>query len=168
MRWVTRADIHLDRVASPWLIRRFIDPDAVFLFIDPEGPWPQDAISFAMPGAEIGMHDEHGTTYDKLIDRYQLGEPALLAIGDAVRAGVKQMLGGDLDRESATAISLGSSLLALAEGIMIRHPDDEQNLSCSTELYDALYAYFWGRQQDPRFGAATFWERIAELRAQWR
>src|ERR1700691_2338669 len=64
MKWVTRDFVHLDRVASPWLIKRFIDRDAVFVFV----PWgaeerrPADAIPFALPGAEIGPHDQEGTT----------------------------------------------------------------------------------------------------------
>ncbi|WP_328687802.1 chromate resistance protein [Streptomyces phaeochromogenes] len=167
MRWVTRTDVHLDRVASPWLILRFIDPEAEFVFIDPDGPWPTDAVSFAMPGAEIGIHDEDGTTFDKLLARYELTDPVLLDIADGVRAGVHQVLGGDLGDLSAESVSLGFGLLALAEGTMLRHPSDQRNLDHSMEIYDALYAYFWGRQRDPRTGAATFWDRIAELRSAW-
>ncbi|MER5432267.1 chromate resistance protein ChrB domain-containing protein [Streptomyces sp. NPDC002588] len=167
MRWVTRADVHLDRVASPWLIRRFIDPEATFEFIDPDGPWPTGAVSFAMPGAEIGMHDEDGTTFDKLLARYELTDPALDDIADAVRAGVHQLLGGDLAHLSAESMALGTALLALAEGMMLRYPDQE-NLDRSAETYDALYTYFWGRHRDARTGVATFWERIATLRSAWR
>jgi hypothetical protein len=79
MKWVTRDFVHLDRVASPWLIKRFIDRDAVFVFV----PWgkedrrPADAIPFALPGAEIGPHDHEGTTFAKLLKKYRLDDPAL-------------------------------------------------------------------------------------------
>ena len=168
VRWVTRENVHLDRVASPWLIERFIDPEAEFLFIDPDGQWPKDAIPFALPGAAIGMHDEDGTTFDKLLRRYELTDPALGDIADAVRAGVRQMLGGDQSGASEETLALGTALLALAEGIMLRRADDHENLRASAEIYDALYAYFWGRRADPRRGAQTFWERMAVLRTRWQ
>jgi hypothetical protein len=79
MKWVTRDFVHLDRVASPWLIKRFIDRDAVFVFV----PWagedaaPAVAVPFALPGAEIGPHDAEGSTFAKLLAKYQLDDPAL-------------------------------------------------------------------------------------------
>jgi hypothetical protein len=82
MKWVTRDFVHLDRVACPWLIRRFIDTDAEFVFV----PWgeesrrPADAIAFAIPGAELGPHDAQGTTFEKLLAKYKLDDPSLAEI----------------------------------------------------------------------------------------
>ncbi len=74
MHWVTTDHIHLDRVACPWLIRRFIDKDAVFTFLarDKVAGRPSDAIPFAIPGVELGPHDEHGTCFDKFLRKYRL------------------------------------------------------------------------------------------------
>ncbi|HET6736307.1 chromate resistance protein ChrB domain-containing protein [Mycobacterium sp.] len=168
MRWVTRENVHLDRVASPWLIRRSIDPDAEFVFIDPDKPWPTDAIPFALPGAEIGMHDENGSTFDKLLRRYQLDDPVLHDIADVVRAGIRHLFGEDQQGATPETLGLGMALLALSEGLMLRWPADHDNIEASCEIYDALYAYFWARRLDPRSGPETFWERMAGLRAAWR
>ncbi|GAB2968055.1 chromate resistance protein [Amycolatopsis acidiphila] len=164
MRWVTRENVHLDRVASPWLIRRFIDPEAEFLFIDPERPWPDDAIPFALPGAELGMHDENGSTFDKLMAHYRIDDPVVADIAGVVRAGIRHLFGEDQAGASAETVGLGVALLALSEGVMVVAPGDHRNVAASTVVYDALYAYFWGRRHDPRVGPASFWERMAALR----
>lgn len=165
MRWVTRRDVHLDRVASPWLIMRHIDSDAEFVFIDPADVWPPDSISFAMPGALIGIHDPEGTTFDKLMAYYGLKDPVLSDVADAVRAGVRLVLGEHLDGASESAIAIGTALAALAEGVMITHQEDDDNITTSLVIYDSLYTYFWARRRDPRRGPATFWDRIAQLRS---
>lgn len=169
MRWVTREHIHMDRVASPWLIQRFIDPDAEFLFIDPNSkPWPADAVPFALPGAEIGPFDGANTTFHKLLRHHALTDPVLHDIADVVRAGIYHLAGSDQGEASAETISLGVALLALSEGVMLRHSDDYDNLRASAEMYDALYAFFWARRKDSRTEVAIFGERMAGLRDAWR
>ena len=71
MKWVTRDFVHLYRVASPWLIQRFVDPEAQFVFVPlgQEDTRPSDAIPFGLPGVELSSHDEHGTTFEKIIRR---------------------------------------------------------------------------------------------------
>ncbi|MEZ0366054.1 chromate resistance protein ChrB domain-containing protein [Mycobacterium sp. pUA109] len=169
MKWVTRENVHLDRVASPWLIKRFIDPDAEFVFIDPDAaPWPTDAIPFALPGAELGMHDSDGTTFDKILRKYQLDTPELLEMADVIRAAVRHVLGEDQQGSSAWAIHDGITLSMISEGTMLRRNGDHVILDASMELYDSLFAFFWARSVDPRVGKETFWERMESLRAQWR
>jgi hypothetical protein len=168
MKWVTRKTVHLDRVASPWLITRFVDPYAEFVFIDPDTtPCPPDAIPFALPGAELGMHDHDGTTFDKILRKYEIASPELSEMADVIRAGVHHVLGEDQDGASTEVINHGIALAMLSEGQMIRHTDDYAILNASIELYDSLFTAFWARRADPRTGKDTFWARMAALRARW-
>ena len=76
MRWVTRAGCHVDRIGCAWLIRRFIDPDAEFVFIDDPDDVPADATPFDMRGVELSHH--HGDcTFETILRRYQLDDPVL-------------------------------------------------------------------------------------------
>src|SRR5271170_5854787 len=92
MKWVTRDHVHMDRVASPWLIRRFIDPAAEFSFVrfgnEHEHPLPADAIAFAIPGVEIGPHDAQGSTFLKLMRKYNLSDPALEMMAEVIESGI--------------------------------------------------------------------------------
>jgi hypothetical protein len=142
-KWTTYEHLHLDRVATPWLIRRFIDPQAEFIFL----PWgqadqaPADAVSFGFPGSTIGGHDEEGTAFEKTITRYDLDDPALPFMGRIIGAGVRHALKqpprpGQTDEEAA----IGLTLDQLGFGMGVVH-DDDDNLAASMSLYDALYAY---------------------------
>lgn len=144
MKWVTRSYVHLDRVASPWLIRRFIDKDAVFVFVPfgDEHLRPPDAIAFAIPGAEIGPHDADGTTFDKLLRKYGLHDPALQTIGDVIRAGVHAVLHGHRPAADDVHGLMADGLLAISEGMMLVHEDDNRIIEASLVIYDALYANF--------------------------
>jgi hypothetical protein len=144
MKWVTREYVHLDRVASPWLIKRFVDPDAEFVFV----PWtqehrrPADAIPLALPGAELGPHDEAGTTFEKIVAKYALKDPAILRMARIIKAGVAYVLEGFRpapdDADGQTAVGL----LEIAEGMMLTHRQDNAILAASFVIYDALYANF--------------------------
>lgn len=146
MKWVTRDFVHLDRVASPWLIRRFIDRDAVFVFV----PWgaedaaPRDAIPFALPGAEIGPHDANGSTFAKLVAKYGFDDPALHALARIVQAGIDYVLEDAHPETAETQTALG--LLAISEGTMLLEDDDAAIIERSLPLYDALYAYLTAHQ----------------------
>src|SRR3954447_17191773 len=104
MRWVTLSHVHLDRSASPWLIKRYVDPDATFEFVE----WgldgripqpgdidvPQGATPFAIPGAELGLHDADGTCFLKIMRRYDLEQDTgLVAFERLVAAGVRHTFG---------------------------------------------------------------------------
>lgn len=144
MKWVTRDYVHLDRVASPWLIRRFVDREATFVFV----PWgeehrrPPDAIPLALPGAELGPHDDKGTTFAKILVKYGLKDPALDRMARVIAKGVDYVLhdfrpdAGDTDGQVAVG------LLAFAEGMLLLHTDDARILDASMLVYDALYQNF--------------------------
>ena len=84
MRWVTRHEPHVDRCASIWLIRTIIDPEAVFDFITRETPVPEGTIPFTLPGAELGP-TERATTFDALMQKYQVEDPIVARIADIIR-----------------------------------------------------------------------------------
>jgi hypothetical protein len=144
MKWVTRDFVHLDRVASPWLIRRFIDRDAVFVFV----PWgeehsaPADATPFGLPGAEIGPHDANGTTFAKLLAKYKLEDKALTRLSRVIAKGVDYVLHHYRPPPEDTDGQIAVGLLAVSEGMMLRHDDDNAIIAASLPVYDALYANF--------------------------
>lgn len=148
MRWVTRDYVHLDRVASPWLIKRFVDARAEFVFV----PWlkedqrPADAVPLALPGAELGPHDTAGTTFDKIAVKYGLDEPAILRLARVVRAGVDFVLHAKQPAPEDVDGQTGVGLIALAEGMWLVHQDDNAILEASFPMYDALYANFRTQQ----------------------
>lgn len=141
MKWVTRSHVHVDRVACPWLIRRFVDNEAEFLFVPPsqvmdvaqrEGAIPFDA----MGQAELDHHDGM-CSFEAIIKKYELKNPALTRLAEIVHAAdVAQ----DIDKDP-----IGRGLDAIAIGYSVRFPDDEENLANQFEVYDSLYA--WCRLQ---------------------
>ncbi|HEY5341597.1 MAG TPA: chromate resistance protein ChrB domain-containing protein [Candidatus Aquilonibacter sp.] len=141
MKWVTRDFVHLDRVAVPWLIKRFIDREAEFVFVPwgKEQPWPADAVPFALPGAELGPHDDEGSTFRKFLKKYDFGDPALHTMADVVEAGIDYVL-HDVQPDGVGRAAIG--LLAISEGTMLLEDDDAAIIARSLAIYDALYAYF--------------------------
>lgn len=151
MRWVTMAQIHLDRSASPWLIKRFVDTDASFAFI----PWGQDgtipapgslpipdgATPFAIPGVELGLHDADGTCFSKIMRRYELSDPALISVERIVAAGVRHTFGKPpADDETAEESMLGGALNLIGNGLSLAF-DDDGHLAAALSLYDGLYEH---------------------------
>jgi hypothetical protein len=135
MKWVTRAHVHVDRVACPWLITRFVDSDAEFLFVAAaevgtvakrDGATPFDA-----PGVELGHH-ENRCSFDAILAQFGLKDKALQRMAQIVNAA-------DTDRLDADPISAG--LEAIASGYSLRFPDDLENLGRQFGVYDALYAW---------------------------
>ena len=136
MKWVTRERPKVDRIACPWLIRRFVDREAEFLFVPPERVMDvaarEGAIPFDVPGAELGHHGEE-CSFDAVIRRYWLdGDAALRRLALIVR-------GADTDQKELTPESRG--LEALAEGFRLHYQDDQEQLRAELPVYDALYAY---------------------------
>jgi len=140
MKWVTRSHVHVDRVACPWLITRFIDNEAEFLFV-PKSQVDKvavetGAIPFDAPGVELGHH-EGRCSFESILHKYGLTDPALQRLAKIVHAAdVAKDIDADL---------LARGLEAIATGYSLRYPDDEENLARQFELYDALYA--WCRLQ---------------------
>jgi len=140
MLWVTRSHVHVDRVACPWLIKRFIDSEAHFLFV-PKSQVNQvvqdrGAIPFDAPGVELGHH-EGKCSFETIIDKYELTDPGLLRLAQIVHAAD---IAADLHTDE---IAPGLEAIASSFGLIL--PDDTTNLESQFVLYDALYA--WCRLQ---------------------
>jgi hypothetical protein len=136
MQWITRSHVHVDRVACPWLISRFIDSEAEFLFV-PKNQIERvvretGAIPFDAPGVELG-HVEGRCSFESIILKYDLREPGLLRLARIVHAAD---VAEDIDKDP-----MGRGLEALASGYSLRFPDDLENLEHQFEVYDALYAW---------------------------
>ncbi len=140
MRWVTRSHVHVDRVACPWLITRFIDNEAEFLFVPKSRvdavAKETGAIPFDAPGVELGHHDGR-CSFESILLKYDLKDPALQRLAHIVHAAD---VAADLDADP-----IARGLEAIATGFSLRYPDDEENLAFQFEVYDALYA--WCRLQ---------------------
>jgi hypothetical protein len=136
MLWITRSHVHVDRVACPWLITRFVDNEAEFLFI-PASQIEQvardtGAIPFDAPGVELG-HKDGRCSFESIILKYGLKEPGLLRLAKIVHgADVAE----DIDKEP-----IARGLEAIASGFSLRFPEDEENLEHQFDVYDALYAW---------------------------
>jgi hypothetical protein len=140
MKWITRSHVHVDRVACPWLITRFIDSEAEFIFVPKNRVDPvaaeTGAIPFDAPGVELG-HKDGRCSFESIILKYELKDPALLRMAKIVHsADVAEDMGQD---------PIAPGLEAIARGYSLRFPRDHQNLEFQFEVYDALYA--WCRLQ---------------------
>ena len=140
MLWVTRSHVHVDRVGCPWLISRFVDSDAEFLFVPKsqveKAAANTGAIPFDAPGVELGHHDNK-CSFETIIDKYELTDAALLRLARIVHAADVAM---DLHSDE-----IAPGLEAIATGFGIILPDDHANLDAQFVVYDALYA--WCRLQ---------------------
>jgi len=140
MQWVTRARPKTDRIACPWLIRRFIDRDAEIVYVPPDQVLHYASLhgarSFDAPGAEF-THRDGKCTFEVLIETFHIADPA-------VRRMAKIVHGADIAGEEDTTPQ-SAGLLAIAEGFGDVEPDDRRLLELELPLYDALYA--WCRRQ---------------------
>ena len=135
MKWITRSHVHVDRVACPWLISRFIDSEAEFTFVPKsqvlEVAEKEGAIPFDTPGAKLHHRDDL-CTFDVIIKDYALTDKALLRMAKIVNAA---------DTDNLNKDPMAAGLEAIAVGYSIRFPDDLENLAGQFEVYDALYAW---------------------------
>jgi len=135
MQWVTRERPKVDRIACPWLIKRFVDPNAEFLYVPSEEVLAvaeqTGAIPYDVPGVELGHHGAE-CSFDAIIKKYGLSDPALLCLARIVR-------GADTPDKDLTPESRG--LEAIAEGFRLLYQDDHAQLAAESIVYDALYAY---------------------------
>lgn len=137
MKWVTRARPKTDRIACPWLIRRFIDPGAEIAYVPSDRVLDvaarDDARSFDAPGADYD-HRDGRCTFEVLIEEFGLGgDPTLSRLARIVHAA-------DIDRELHTDPA-GPGLLAIGLGGLDVEPDDQRLLERASFVYDALYAW---------------------------
>jgi hypothetical protein len=135
MKWITREKAHVDRIACPWLIKHFVDPDAEFLFLSADRVLDvadqQGAIPFDVKGVELGHHGDR-CSFDAIIDKYKLHDPALLEMARIVR-------GADTGKPGLAPESAG--LDSIATGFRMISKDDFDNIAKQWPMYDALYAF---------------------------
>jgi hypothetical protein len=147
MKWITRERPKIDRIACPWLIARFVDPEAEFLYVPGDDVLrvaaEQGATPYDVPGVELG-HVGELCSFDAFLAKYGLEDPALRRLAVIVRAADTDRL--DLAPEA-------SGLYAISLGLARNHADDHEMLRHGMVVYDALYA--WCRDASPpRHGAA--------------
>jgi hypothetical protein len=132
MRWATRSNCHIDRAACAWLVRRFVDHDAEFVFVDDAAEVPTDATAFDMRGAELS-HRDGGCSFETFLAVYALDDPVLWRIAAIVHEA-------DLDDErydAPEAPGLDVTLRGLSMVV-----DDDELLALTGPLFDGLYEYF--------------------------
>ena len=138
MKWITRENAHVDRVACPWLIRRFVDSSAEFLFVPAAEVLPTaartGATPFDVPGVDLGHHGQR-CSFDAIVERRGLAsDPALVLLARIVN-------GADTDN-SLWHQPESAGLKAIAEGFRgLGYKDDHELCAAETIVYDALYAY---------------------------
>jgi len=132
VKWATRAGIHIDRAASAWLIRRFIDPDAFFEFVTGPAEVSPGSVPFDMRGVEFGHHG-HDCTFETLLRRHHLDDAVLWRIAEIVHEA-------DLDDERFDAPEAPGLDTALRGLSMVCH--DTQILTITGPLFDGLYEFF--------------------------
>jgi len=132
LRWATRARLHVDRTACAWLIARFIDPGAQFVFVDDPDEVPADATAFDMRGVELSHHGGD-CSFETFLRHYDLDDRALSAIARIVHEA-------DLDDERYDAPE-SAGLDVLIRGLGMVSDDDKELLALTGPLYDGLYEY---------------------------
>lgn len=132
MIWATRPRVHVDRTACAWLIRRFVDPEAQFVFVEELVDVPTEATPFDMRGAELS-HRNGDCSFERIVHAYELDDPALERIAEIVhKADI-----GDERFEAPEAAGLELVIRALAPG-----RDDPELLARTYDLFEGIYATF--------------------------
>jgi hypothetical protein len=143
MKWVTRQRPMIDRIACPWLIRRFVEADAEFLYVPTEQVFEvadaTGAVPYDIPGAEPFSHDGELCSFDAFLKHYGLNDPALQHLATIVR-------GADTARLDLAPQAAG--LLAISLGLSANFQDDHAMLEQGVVVYDALYAWCRDRQHE--------------------
>jgi len=133
MKWVTRQYVHVDRTACPWLIDRFIDPKAEFIFVPVEKieeiVKKEKAIPYDAPNIELTHHGEK-CSFDAIVEKYKIKDPAVLELAKIVRAA---------DTDKMETVPEAAGLEAIMTGIGIAAKDDHEAIEKARTVYDALY-----------------------------
>jgi len=132
MKWITREKIKVDRVACPWLIKNFIDPEAEFVFLPRDTDWGKidNGIVFDVPNCELGHHGED-VSFNSILKKYQLSDQALVLLGEIVRAA---------DSRPSNPHPAGEGLRWIAGWFGALGLSDHEILEREFIVYDALYA----------------------------
>jgi hypothetical protein len=142
MKWITREGVRVDRVASAWLLRRFVDPAAVFLFAPADGVLDrakaEDATAFHVPGCDLGKRAGR-TGFDAIIDHYGLEDAALHLMADVVRSA-----------EGNGEAPEGPGMAAMSHGFAAMGLTDQEVLVQQLPAWEALYRYCQGRPGGPK------------------
>jgi hypothetical protein len=142
MRWITRSRPKIDRIACPWLIKNFVDPQAEFIYVPKEQVFDKakelDAIPYDIPGAEYSHYGDQ-CTFDFIVKKHQLTDDAVLKIAAIVR-------GADTDKFELAPQAAG--LWAISAGLSYNHADDHEMLAIGLKMYDALYSWAKYVQQE--------------------
>ncbi|HYM51235.1 MAG TPA: chromate resistance protein ChrB domain-containing protein [Candidatus Limnocylindrales bacterium] len=141
MKWVTRKNANVDRVACPWLIKRFVDPEAEFLFVPADEVSAvaerERAIPYDVKGAELG-HVDGRCSFESIMVKHHLLDPGLERLAKIVH-------GADIAADVAI-VPEAAGLTAIAHGFALLHGDDDQaKIRLETPMYDALYAWCQGQ-----------------------
>jgi hypothetical protein len=142
MKWITRKNVKVDRVACPWLIRRFVDPEAEFLFVNEDellqAAHAEQAIPFDAPRIPEVKLNHRGVkcSFEAIIADYDLKIPGLARLALIVRAA-------DIKGQESVAAE-GKGLRAIAEGFSAMQLSDDERLAWGFPIYDALYEYARG------------------------
>src|SRR6266404_2460313 len=131
MRWITREHVKVDRVACPWLIKKFIDPQAEFVFLPATTDWAgiKDGIAYDVADCELGHHGED-VSFNSILKKYNLTDPALQLLGELVRAA---------DSHPSQPHPAGEGLRWVAHGFSALGLSDLEILKQEFVVYDALY-----------------------------
>ena len=133
MKWVTRQYVHVDRTACPCLIKRFVDPEAEFVFVPAEKIAEivkrEKAIPYDAPNVELGHHGEK-CSFDSIIEKYKIKDPAVLELAKIVRAA---------DTDEMETIAEAAGLEAIMTGIGMTAKNDQEAIEKAGPVYDALY-----------------------------
>ena len=135
MKWITRERPKIDRIACPWLIKRFVDPDAEFIYVPKEKvfqeAYSQDAIPYDIPGAEYSHYGEE-CTFDFIIHKHELKDEALTQIATIVRGA---------DTHQFHLAEQAAGLWAISAGLSFNFNNDYEQLEIGMKMYDALYSW---------------------------
>jgi hypothetical protein len=132
MKWITREKVKVDRVACPWLIKKFIDPQAEFVFLPASTDWStvKNGTVYDVPNCELGHH-RNDVSFNSFLRKYNLTDPALVLLGEIVRAA---------DSNPPNAHPAGEGLRWIGQGFSALGFSDREILNSEFIVYDALYA----------------------------
>jgi hypothetical protein len=131
MKWITRENSKVDRVACPWLIRNFLDPEAEFVFLPCNTEWSKvdSGVVFDVPNCQLGHHGED-VSFNSILKKYNLTDPALILMGEIVRAA---------DSHPTNPHPVGEGLRWIAHGFSALGLSDHEILDREFVVYEALY-----------------------------